>query len=357
MGKHRDLHITGICDAVQHNCAISDARYARDYSMCIYLLRMREFYRWKHDIPLGVTIDAAALGNWVVETETYWDTIEETEFHPIVINGSSFDPFDANLINAELNQLNLVYSAGLGRLGQPHFILAEHRHRSKNLPANYIETGCELARDLITLPAMTQNGTIYIRHESIVRMFWQMVEEWSINKQAGPMARLIDHYAIEVNGRNLKRQLETTANDLSDLLLHHELGELQAGELLGSQYNEMTSTFHHKRGEGHIRAVRDLLADTLETWPFIVREKYSHHLDFWLAGLNGIREELLKQTGVYECLHNGGSDTRLNTLATLIEPQRTRWQQVAEQLLDDYKSHKETLDIEQAILNALSKTP
>lgn len=56
---------------VQHNCVISDARYARDYSMCVYLLRMQEHYRWKNAIPLNCAVKGETLGDWVRETEDY----------------------------------------------------------------------------------------------------------------------------------------------------------------------------------------------------------------------------------------------------------------------------------------------
>ena len=38
--------------AVQANCDRSDARHAQDMSLCNYLLAMREYYRWEHDLPM-----------------------------------------------------------------------------------------------------------------------------------------------------------------------------------------------------------------------------------------------------------------------------------------------------------------
>ena len=42
---------TALIETVQHNCHLSDAHHARDYSLCIYLLKMREFYRWEETLP------------------------------------------------------------------------------------------------------------------------------------------------------------------------------------------------------------------------------------------------------------------------------------------------------------------
>ena len=36
--------------AVRANCLLSDARYAQEQSLCNYLLAMREYYRWEHDL-------------------------------------------------------------------------------------------------------------------------------------------------------------------------------------------------------------------------------------------------------------------------------------------------------------------
>ena len=38
--------VQALSAVVQRNCDISDARHARDFTMCVYLLRMREYYRW-----------------------------------------------------------------------------------------------------------------------------------------------------------------------------------------------------------------------------------------------------------------------------------------------------------------------
>jgi len=156
----KSLDLASIQQTVQHNCAISDARYSREYSLCIYLLRLREFYRWQNKIPFGEAIDQKALGSWVSDTETHWDKIEETEFKTLTIAGKSFDPFNAAGINKQLNDSGLHYTAGLGRMGQPHFVLAKKLAATDTDHYTCIECGEELARDTITLPAMAQDKTM-----------------------------------------------------------------------------------------------------------------------------------------------------------------------------------------------------
>ncbi len=47
--------------AVQMNCHIADARHATDLSLCIYLLQMREFFRWEQGLEFGMEPDWSAM--------------------------------------------------------------------------------------------------------------------------------------------------------------------------------------------------------------------------------------------------------------------------------------------------------
>ena len=42
-----------LASVVQHNCDVSDARHAGDYGMCSFLLKMREYYRWEHQLSFS----------------------------------------------------------------------------------------------------------------------------------------------------------------------------------------------------------------------------------------------------------------------------------------------------------------
>ncbi len=349
-----------IQQTVQHNCAISDARYSREYSLCIYLLRLREFYRWKNKIPLGASIDQKKLGSWVSETETYWDDIEETDYLPLNIGGETCDPFDAELINHQLNGSGLHYSAGLGRLGQPHFLLAKELTTTHSEQFTCVECGEELARDIITLPAMAQNKTIYLRRESLNQLIWQMYDEWNINKAPGPMARLVERYNI-ANDQQLDRTLTAASTELSKVLIQHELGEIAAGGLLGKDYQLMTAAFHGKPGEMQIRAVRDLLADSLCTWPLIAGDGNSTkeslaHLDFWLANLQGYREIIFSLSMPDESLFSDDAPSRFNALVAMIDSNQKRWNQVGQSLIAEYRKYGIEFDVEKSIRNCVESS-
>lgn len=42
-----DDNLQALSTAVQHNCDIADAQHARNFTLCTYLLKMRELYRWE----------------------------------------------------------------------------------------------------------------------------------------------------------------------------------------------------------------------------------------------------------------------------------------------------------------------
>jgi len=60
------FNIGHLSETVQKNCHISDARYAGNYSMCIFLLKMREYYRWEHGLSLTQEIQRSKVGDWMV---------------------------------------------------------------------------------------------------------------------------------------------------------------------------------------------------------------------------------------------------------------------------------------------------
>ena len=61
------LELDRLVGAVQANCRIADARHARELPLCIYLLQMRELYRWERQLPFGAALDRQAVGSWLAQ--------------------------------------------------------------------------------------------------------------------------------------------------------------------------------------------------------------------------------------------------------------------------------------------------
>ena len=70
---------------VQRNCHISDALHARDYTLCVYLLKMREYYRWEKGYSFKAALPSAAVGDWVTAREQLWEQLEASTFEPRTI--------------------------------------------------------------------------------------------------------------------------------------------------------------------------------------------------------------------------------------------------------------------------------
>ena len=110
---------TSFLEAVQHNCDVSDARHADSYSLCVYLMHMREYFRWEQKLGPDVVLRADAVGEWVQQRESYWDTLEHASYRLLPLPGGQADVFDVDRVNAWLVPLGYGYSAGIGRYGKP----------------------------------------------------------------------------------------------------------------------------------------------------------------------------------------------------------------------------------------------
>jgi hypothetical protein len=150
-----------LADAVQHNCHISDARHGADYSLCIYLMKMREYYRWEQRLPYGAMLEKDAVGAWLQARERLWEDLEDAALVPLSIDGQAFDPYDADAINQVLTPQGLVYSSGLGNRAKPHFFLAELEQREHTGGYEVFVAASEYARDLTAPPAMTRGSSIF----------------------------------------------------------------------------------------------------------------------------------------------------------------------------------------------------
>lgn len=81
-----------LVNAVQHNCDISDARHGADYSLCVYLMKMREYYRWEQRLPYGAALEKDAVGNWLQAREQLWEALEDADWQSLCIAEQSTIP-------------------------------------------------------------------------------------------------------------------------------------------------------------------------------------------------------------------------------------------------------------------------
>ncbi|HSD40307.1 MAG TPA: hypothetical protein VLD36_00430 [Burkholderiales bacterium] len=283
----RDLHLT--VDAVQRNCHVADARHARDAALCTYLLAMREQFRWEHELPLAAPPSRAELGRWMTEREALWEDLESSDFASVPVAGKRHDPFDAATINRTLVPEGLVYGAGLGRLGRPHFFLGQLERAESRDGLTVLVSGCEYARDIVSLPGALQGDTVYIRRDALRRLLWDRIELWESRRYSGPLASALEHFGWR---DDRDAALEQMLDAALETVILHELGERAATERLGPGWDAMLAQLRGVRAEALARAVRDNLADCLSTLPVLADRASPGPIDLYAAMFEGLRREL-----------------------------------------------------------------
>lgn len=316
---------------VQYNCHISDALHARNYSLCIYLLKMREYFRWEHDFGYDERLPEKQLGTWLVERERLWESLEEEDYQAIHVDGLSYAPFEPVPVNDALLPSRLVYSGGYGGLSKPHFFLADLVHTETLHGQRIFITTREHARDLTAPPAMSLAGEIYVRRDSLQRMLWEKIEEWRWHQKENAMSRTLAHYPVN---SNLHQALSEMTSLETDAVVQHELGELEAGQLLGPKWEVMLNAIWHTRAELVSRAVRDHLADCLTTLPKLLDEKRHASLHFYMANLSGMRQVIFP--ALQQAYQHWVDTDSLRAMRETVLRGKEHWLGIARQLLDAY---------------------
>ncbi len=324
-----EQQIADLARAVQHNCNISDARHGADYSLCVYLMKMREYYRWEQGLPFGAALHKDQVGAWLERREALWEDLEAADITPLLIDGEPFDPFDADAINARLVPQGLVYSGGLGHQAKPHFVLGDlERQQRHGDCAVYVVAG-EYARDLSAPPAMTCGGAIFLRRESLRRMLWEKLESWRWNRPQNALGRAFACYDFE---GALDAALDAMTDREIAAVLWHEQGEYEAGCRLGAAWNPMLLDLAQTPAEIMARAVRDHLADCLVTLPALAEAGDAPSIHFYVGNLSHMRRALFPALeAAYEAWLAGGGT---GALAELAVRGRDHWEALAKAMLD-----------------------
>ena len=278
-----------LLDAVRTNCRISDARHARELTLCTYLLAMRDAYRWEHGLDAEAPLPPASLGAWVAEREAQWDALEGADYVALPVGDVTVGPFDAAAVNRALVPRGQVYAAGIGRFGKPQFFLGELLRDERRDGLRVLVAGREWARDLAPAPAALRADTVVVRQDALRRWLRGKIEVWAHRRAEGPLARALAAYGIHDAPRPALERMVATE---TEALILHEIGEHRAGAELGPDWPAMLAELADRRAELFARAVRDHLADCLVTLPALLAQGDEASLHFWFGNLEGVRREL-----------------------------------------------------------------
>ncbi|MGD2012386.1 MAG: hypothetical protein PVG84_01525 [Desulfobacterales bacterium] len=291
------ININDITRQVLHNCDTSDAYHAGMFSICGLALRLRDLYKWEKDLPVWEEGDSAKVLEWIEAKENKWEDYPEDGFKELSINGEQFDPFDTIGINSILEPHQVFYGAGYARSLKPTFFLTEITEKT-NYNGNIVYAlGRELARDLLTIPALTQDDCVLLRQESATLFLWDSI--LYIKKSARPALKFaLDSCGlINQEPKALQPHLTEILAVLKDNYIYHEIGELHDTDFDRKIWREIIAAFPYSPVEYLARAVKDLLADTNKfgTLQHIIRERKTASLAFYAAFLDGLAKEFFPE--------------------------------------------------------------
>ena len=132
--------LNGLAHAVQRNCHIADARHGADYTMCVYLMKMREYYRWEKGLGYDARLPNEEVGDWLMKREELWDSLSEAEFAPLRITDAQVVRLEEEIdaMNAGLEPLrSFILPGGTA--------LAAHLHLCRTVARRAERHAVELA--------------------------------------------------------------------------------------------------------------------------------------------------------------------------------------------------------------------
>ena len=282
-----------VAGQVQANCDISDAVHAGVFSICGLALRMRDLYMWEKRLPPWKEKAEEDILDWIGRREDAWDDIREMPYGPITLDGTRYDAFDTDGINRVLEEVGMFYGAGYAYSLKPTFFLAKIDREQTIAGKRVLHLGGELARDLLTLPALSGGGVIVLRADSARMYLWDQIQY--LKKSGRPYLR----YALELCGfpdnspAVLRRSLPELFAAQTETYIYHEVGEMTDRVFDRETWREIIADYPHTPVELVARAVKDLLADTSEngTLRHLINSGQTVSLALYAAFLDGLGRE------------------------------------------------------------------
>ncbi len=268
---------------IKHNCDVSDASYWGYFTICGLLLRYLDLYRSERGLKLHQDVNREEIAAWIEEKEARWPELESKSYRDIEIAGKGYNPFDLDGINAELEKIGLVYGAGYGMYMKATFFLAEIKSSYIVEGHRVYIAGREMARDLLTSPAMLQGRTIYIRTEPLKSLLWDKFIS-ARGKACDAVCDAFSYYGIGFDEQpaSAEEKIESIAERYSIVLEQHEMAEYSED---APGWRDMLAVVKDRTIELYLRAVKDIVADTSSRGPlaFIVSKRDAGLLSLFVA--------------------------------------------------------------------------
>lgn len=279
---------------VLRNCTISDATHAGQFSICGLALRLRDLYKWEHRLEPWEEGDSRQVLAWIGDREENWEGVAQDAYGPLRIGARVYDPFDTQGVNAQLAAHGLYYGAGYAHSLKPTFYLAEVREKFELHGYPVLVLGRELARDLLTLPALSQDNSIIVRREAARLFLWDQMTYIKPSGKAAFKWSLARCGITEANPESLRSAFDRIFAVQVNIFIYHELGEIADTIFDRTVWREIIAAYPHSPTELLARAIKDLLADTGASGPLahIIQQRDSAALALYVAFSDGLVREL-----------------------------------------------------------------
>ncbi|MDA8141953.1 MAG: hypothetical protein M0036_25170 [Desulfobacteraceae bacterium] len=285
------MNIEQLTRQVQHNCDISDALHAGIYSVCGLALRLRDLYKWHQGLHPWEEHAADAVLAWIGQREELWESLADQPYQEITIDERSFEPFDSQAINALLTPQGYFYGSGYAHSLKPTFFLARIK-LCQNIDGRTVwRLGRELARDLLTLPAFTQDDQVVLRTAAARMFLWDQIDYLPNSGRAALAYALAACCHLPVCDKNgIRRHLDTILNIQQTTYIRHELSELDEAVFERATWRQMLADFPHTAVELLIRTLKDVLADTgpQGPLPYYCARRDKAGIGFYMAFSGGL---------------------------------------------------------------------
>ncbi|RJQ83312.1 MAG: hypothetical protein C4519_07055 [Desulfobacteraceae bacterium] len=285
------MNLTLLTRQIQHNCDLSDARHGGIYSICGLAMRLRDLYKWDHRMEPWQEHEAVRVLDWIGRREELWESMADAQFQPLTLADNDFDAFDSRAINAVLSPQGFFYGAGYAHSLKPTFFLAEIEQCQTIQERTVWRLGQELARDLLTLPALSQDDQVVLRTQAARMFLWDQIA-YMANSARPALAFALGACCglPDTSAAGLRRHLDTILQVHQTTYLRHELGELEDRVFERATWRRMLADFPHTPVELLIRTLKDVLADTAACGPIahFTRQRDKAGLGFYMAFSGGL---------------------------------------------------------------------
>ena len=335
------FELDAIIKQVLKNCDISDSGHAGLYSVCGLALRLRDLYKWENRLAPWEEKDSSEILEWIGDKEQTWGKLVENDFVELSLLGNEYDPFDTRGINTVLEPRGLFYGAGYARSLKPTFFLANIEDKREIDGYTVYTLGRELARDLLTIPALTQENCIILRRESAMLFLWDKI---FYIKESGRHAL---RFALEGCGlkegdaKDLQRNLPTIYAAQEETYIYHEIGEMHDSIFHRDIWREVIAAYPHTPVELLARTVKDLLADTNEfgALRYITRKRKIASLAFYVAFFDGLVKEFFPE--LIPTFREFAETRNWRTIEAAVSKGYNTAKECAEAIIDIYQEGKQ----------------